>query len=41
MASFEIERVYERAAPKDGKRILVDRLWPNRTWQGNFGVRRT
>jgi uncharacterized protein YeaO (DUF488 family) len=28
MASFEIKRAYERPAPKDGKRILVDRLWP-------------
>ena len=23
-----IKRVYERPAPEDGKRILVDRLWP-------------
>ena len=28
MASIEIKRAYERPAPKDGKRILVDRLWP-------------
>jgi uncharacterized protein YeaO (DUF488 family) len=25
---FEIKRVYEPARPSDGKRILVDRLWP-------------
>jgi uncharacterized protein YeaO (DUF488 family) len=28
MASIEIKRAYERPSPKDGKRILVDRLWP-------------
>jgi hypothetical protein len=28
MASIEIKRAYERPAPKDGKRILIDRLWP-------------
>ena len=26
--SIKIKRVYEEAAPKDGLRILVDRLWP-------------
>jgi uncharacterized protein YeaO (DUF488 family) len=26
--SFRIKRVYESASPSDGKRILVDRLWP-------------
>ena len=25
---FQIKRVYEPAAPSDGNRILVDRLWP-------------
>lgn len=25
---FRIKRVYEAAAPADGERILVDRLWP-------------
>ncbi|TFW56708.1 DUF488 family protein [Bradyrhizobium sp. MOS001] len=28
MASIVIKRVYEPRAPDDGKRILVDRLWP-------------
>src|SRR5258705_12037054 len=28
MASIEIKRAYDRPSPKDGKRILVDRLWP-------------
>ena len=25
---FNIKRVYERAGPEDGARVLVDRLWP-------------
>lgn len=28
MSSVRIKRVYEPAAPEDGQRILVDRLWP-------------
>jgi len=24
----KMKRIYESASPKDGKRILVDRLWP-------------
>jgi uncharacterized protein YeaO (DUF488 family) len=28
MASIEIKRAYEPPSPKDGMRILVDRLWP-------------
>ena len=28
MRSVKIKRVYERVSPDDGKRILVDRLWP-------------
>jgi uncharacterized protein YeaO (DUF488 family) len=28
MTSIEIKRAYERPTPTDGKRILVDRLWP-------------
>lgn len=28
MKNIRIKRVYEPAAPADGKRILVDRLWP-------------
>lgn len=26
--AVSIKRIYEPAAPRDGKRILVDRLWP-------------
>lgn len=26
--SFEIKRIYEPATEDDGKRVLVDRLWP-------------
>jgi uncharacterized protein YeaO (DUF488 family) len=26
--AFQIKRVYEPAAPSDGIRVLVDRLWP-------------
>lgn len=25
---IKIKRIYDPASPKDGKRILVDRLWP-------------
>lgn len=28
MATFKIKRVYEDAEPADGRRVLVDRLWP-------------
>lgn len=28
MSSIKIKRIYEPAAPSDGARILVDRLWP-------------
>jgi uncharacterized protein YeaO (DUF488 family) len=28
MSSLRIKRVYQRPAPEDGVRILVDRLWP-------------
>jgi uncharacterized protein YeaO (DUF488 family) len=27
-ASITLKRAYERAAPSDGRRILIDRLWP-------------
>jgi len=30
----EIKRVYEKANKNDGKRILVDRLWPPRSDKG-------
>ena len=26
--TFEIKRIYKTAAPSDGVRVLVDRLWP-------------
>jgi uncharacterized protein YeaO (DUF488 family) len=25
---IKIKRIYDQASPKDGKRILIDRLWP-------------
>ena len=28
MASIQIKRAYDRPVPSDGKRILIDRLWP-------------
>jgi uncharacterized protein YeaO (DUF488 family) len=28
MAALTIKRVYEPASPRDGRRILVDRIWP-------------
>jgi uncharacterized protein YeaO (DUF488 family) len=28
MASIKIKRAYEPPSPEDGRRILVDRLWP-------------
>ena len=28
MVSIQIKRAYEPPSPKDGKRILIDRLWP-------------
>jgi uncharacterized protein YeaO (DUF488 family) len=27
-AVIRVKRVYEKASPSDGKRVLVDRLWP-------------
>ena len=27
-AGIRVKRVYEQASPSDGKRVLVDRLWP-------------
>ena len=26
--TFQVKRVYEAAAPEDGYRVLVDRIWP-------------
>ncbi|NIP39507.1 MAG: DUF488 family protein [Candidatus Dadabacteria bacterium] len=28
MGDIKIKRIYDKPAPEDGKRILVDRLWP-------------
>src|SRR5579863_5905046 len=28
MATLQIKRVYEQRSPADGRRILVDRVWP-------------
>ena len=28
MAEVRVKRIYEEASPEDGRRILVDRLWP-------------
>ncbi|MDO5672408.1 MAG: DUF488 domain-containing protein [Actinomycetaceae bacterium] len=28
MTTFHLKRIYEDAAPEDGYRVLVDRLWP-------------
>jgi uncharacterized protein YeaO (DUF488 family) len=28
MGSIKIKRVYDRLGPREGKRILIDRLWP-------------
>ena len=30
MNELRLKRAYERADPRDGTRILVDRLWPRR-----------
>jgi uncharacterized protein YeaO (DUF488 family) len=37
MSSIAVERIYERAASRDGIRILVDRLWPNGVGKGTAG----
>jgi uncharacterized protein YeaO (DUF488 family) len=29
MSSIAVERIFGRAAPRDGSRILLDRLWPH------------
>lgn len=28
MAEIRVKRIYEDASPEDGRRVLVDRLWP-------------
>ena len=34
----KIKRIYEPAAPEDGQRILVDRLWPRGVSKGNAHI---
>jgi uncharacterized protein YeaO (DUF488 family) len=33
-----VKRVYEPASPGDGRRILVDRLWPRGVSKANAGI---
>jgi uncharacterized protein YeaO (DUF488 family) len=33
---IEIKRVYDPPEPEDGKRILVDRLWPSGIKKGSL-----
>lgn len=35
---IEIKRIYEEAEPGDGKRILVDRLWPRGISKEKAGI---
>ena len=36
--NIPIKRVYEAASPSDGKRILVDRLWPRGLTKEEAGI---
>ena len=36
--SVKLKRVYEPAAPADGKRVLVDRLWPRGVAKAKAGI---
>lgn len=38
LVSIALKRVYEPAAPTDGYRVLVDRLWPRGLSKANAGV---
>jgi uncharacterized protein YeaO (DUF488 family) len=38
MASLQIKRVYEQRSPADGRRILVDRVWPRGISKEKLGV---
>ena len=38
MAKIRLKRVYEEAAPDDGRRILVERLWPRGLSKGQAAV---
>ena len=40
MRAVAIKRAYEPPSPKDGTRILVDRLWPRGAEQGQGGAGR-
>ena len=35
---IKVKRVYEKPSPQDGKRILIDRLWPRGLKKGDTGV---
>jgi uncharacterized protein YeaO (DUF488 family) len=34
----KIKRVYDKVSPDDGKRILVDRLWPRGIMKGDAAI---
>lgn len=36
--NISIKRIYEAPGPEDGKRILIDRLWPRGLSKANAGV---
>lgn len=36
--SVKLKRVYEPATPADGKRVLVDRLWPRGVAKAKAGI---
>jgi uncharacterized protein YeaO (DUF488 family) len=38
MAKIDLKRVYDAPAKEDGKRILVDRLWPRGIAKGKAGI---
>ena len=38
MAKIRLKRVYEEPAPDDGRRILVERLWPRGLSKGQAAV---
>lgn len=38
VADVRVRRVYERAEPGDGARVLVDRLWPRGLSKGAAGL---
>jgi len=36
--NIQLKRVYEKPAPEDGTRILVDRLWPRGLSKNKAGI---